>query len=747
MTGDSPVPAPSVRVSTAAVAVLSGGAAGGIVGLTAYLLEVRALGRTAAWLGGLALAACADGLVGALLSSVGHWLLDLAFGAGSSRRAAGALVAWVRGSGGGVGAPADRERSSWLIASLAGGAVAVPLSFLSVRWVATRFHAPEYVAALAIGFTLASLAAAALLTAGVRRALRARPHRGRLARALSFANVLALGCALILAAAVGAWWRARPAIVGAGAEPLVEITVTGALVLVFAVLAAAFAPGWPVRRWPGLIVLGLCVVGLAGLGSLAGPRSLVLSERLLGAAMVAALQGASDVDGDGHGSLFGGRDCAPWDATISPSAREVPANGRDDNCSGGDAARRAPPDPRFGPLPAAWPTRPDFVLVSIDTLRADHVSAYGYSRQTTPHIDRLAARSTTFLTALAPGPRTAASVPSVLTGRSLHRNDLRRTGEGDLALLLPENVLFAEALQEHGYLTQAILSHRLFDPASGWSQGFASWDWSPGEGDANSAITGPLVTQKALLALAARPVDRPYLLWVHYYDPHARYLPHPGFPSFGPDPVSLYDGEILATDTYAGKVIEEALRPPFDRRTVLIVFFDHGEGLGEHCPPGVHHGLFREMLHVPLIVHAPGIEPSRVKEPVGLVDLYPTILNLAGLPPTGTTTGRSLLPAMMAGRGDPERALFHELAWSQPFRARSWVGVTWRGHRELRDLITGSRLVFDLASDPAERNNLGDSGAAWEADIAAALDAFIDTTVAVTPMMQSLVWPGGSAVR
>src|SRR5262249_20325415 len=147
-----------------------------------------------------------------------------------------------------------------------------------------------------------------------------------------------------------------------------------------------------------------------------------------------------------------------------------------------------------------------------------------------------------------------------------------------------------------------------------------------------------------------------FLLWVHFLDPHKQYLVHEGFTKWGSEPRDLYDGEVAFTDYHIGRLLKALEASPARDRTAIVLTADHGEGVGEHG--AYFHGreIWEEIVRVPLLVHVPGLKPRRIKRRVAHVDLAPTILDLAGLPPDPGARGRSLLPEL-AGATLAERPI------------------------------------------------------------------------------------------
>jgi arylsulfatase A-like enzyme len=366
---------------------------------------------------------------------------------------------------------------------------------------------------------------------------------------------------------------------------------------------------------------------------------------------------------------------------------------------------------------APTPASPrDILLVSIDTLRADRVGAYGKPDAGTPVLDGLAARGLRFADAMAPSPITLPSHASLFTGLEPLRHRVRHNG---LHALSAEIETLAEQLASGGFRTGAFVGSVVLAERYGLARGFERY-------------TAPSYRQKSgLLFLGERPADEvnldalawldsigdaPFFLFVHYMEPHApRRPPEPERTRFAGDP---YQAEIAATDRAFGALLEGlGARGRLDE-TLVVVVADHGESRSEHGE--ISHGIFlyQSTLHVPMIAAGPGVMPGRVEPaPVGLVDVAPTLLDAAGLPPAATTDGVSLWPVLTGAAAAPERSLY----------AESFVTRFDYGWSELRAIRRGAEKyvsaprpeLYRLDEDPGELINR----AGEDSDAASALAA------------------------
>jgi arylsulfatase A-like enzyme len=393
-----------------------------------------------------------------------------------------------------------------------------------------------------------------------------------------------------------------------------------------------------------------------------------------------------------------------------------------------------------GEAPPGPAAAPNVLLVSVDTLRADHLSSYGYARPTTPHLDALAARGVLFEAAQSTSSWTLPAHASLLTGRypAFH-------GLEDEGAVLPAGLpTLAERFRELGYATFAVVAHVYVGREFGIDRGFDTFDDSLLEGGTRNPKAEEVV-DRVLEQLDAAG-DRPFFGFVHLFDPHWDYAPpppwntrftDPGYtgpvdgtlrslsPWSGPDrtlpaadlafALALYDGEVAYVDAQIGRLLGAlAARGQLDR-TVVAVTADHGEEFEEHGRLGHGHSLYGEVLRVPLILAGHPRLPAgeRRREPVSLVDVAATLLELAGGAPPAGSQGTSLLAAAEAGRP----------VFAESVRFGLEVRAARRGEQSAIDhRALGWRRFFDLARDPGEQAPLeGDpSGGA----LGAALDEY-----------------------
>ncbi len=295
------------------------------------------------------------------------------------------------------------------------------------------------------------------------------------------------------------------------------------------------------------------------------------------------------------------------------------------------------------------PDKTHFLLITLDTTRADRIGCYGYAAAHTPTLDGLAARGMLFEDAQSIAPLTLPSHATMLTGLFPREHGLRVNGKSKLSDSIPT---LATLLKGHGYRTGAFVSAFVLDKRFGLDRGFDHFDdevevRQRGGNTMEAERPADAVTAKALDWLNAQS-NQPFFCWIHYYDPHEPYFPPPAFRSRHSNP---YDGEIAFMDSEVGKVIEWFKKRGLQDQTLIVVAGDHGEAFGEHGEMGHAAFVHEANLHVPLFVVYPKVVvPGRVKVPVSLVDLFPTILDLFGLPHPDGLKGQSLVGALTGGQ-------------------------------------------------------------------------------------------------
>jgi arylsulfatase A-like enzyme len=403
------------------------------------------------------------------------------------------------------------------------------------------------------------------------------------------------------------------------------------------------------------------------------------------------------------------------------------------------------PKPKAKKSPDGKP--PNVLLISVDTLRPDHLGCYGYERDTSPNIDRLAAEGSLFETMVSSTSWTLPAHCSMFTGLS---DTVHGCVEMNLRLA-DDRVTIAEMLKDAGYQTVGLFSGPAIHPVFGVAQGFdeyidctsfadvtiekissgQSLDGGEIQKASTTDITNPRVLERTTKFLNERRKD-PFFLFVHWWDVHFDYIPpSPYDTQFDPDYegsitgenvfgnpavnpmmdkrdlehiIALYDGEIAWTDMHIGKLMATLDELGLRDNTIVIFTADHGEEFFEHGRKGHRMTLFDEVIRLPLIIRYPGVAPAgeRFTQQARMIDLVPTILDLAGLPPATNVMGQSLAPVF---RG--EELANDTLAISELFSVGRELRTFRRPSRKL--LVNekdGGTAAFNLAQDPGEHSRI-----------------------------------------
>lgn len=440
---------------------------------------------------------------------------------------------------------------------------------------------------------------------------------------------------------------------------------------------------------------------------------------------------ANDLDGDGFGSLLGENDCAPRNRRIRPGTTDVPDDGIDQNCDGRDFSMRdlvVPPGLTMA-VPPAFQQPWNVLLITVDTVRYDHTSFGGYKaasgRDTTPRLAELAARSASFTFAQAPSAGTMASIPAILTSKFFHSGIAldENVRHPMPPRLKPENVTLPELMKTKNYATGAVLSHDYFNDW-GLDQGVDSYDNEIGATHDAWRVSADRVTDRGL-AWIARHSSQRWFMWLHYLDPHSQYALHPGEPSFGRTQMDRYDAELRFTDKHIGRLLDELARLPGGDRTIVVVTSDHGDAFGEHGFDGHAIALFKEVIHVPLIIHVPNNPARIIGGAVSNLDIVPTIAQLCGIDTTGLSfEGKSLVPQIFTGQEEPSRTVFAETNYPAPLRAA--VNESWK---LIYNMKGNFYELYDLKKDPLEKVNLAHRSSEGMAIMKPIMDAWLERVV------------------
>jgi arylsulfatase A-like enzyme/cytochrome c-type biogenesis protein CcmH/NrfG len=389
--------------------------------------------------------------------------------------------------------------------------------------------------------------------------------------------------------------------------------------------------------------------------------------------------------------------------------------------------------------PAA--TLPNVLLITVDTTRADSMGFLGSKRGLTPNLDRLARSSVVFTHAYSQAPFTAPSHATILTGTYPQFHQV-----SDFQVPLAKDLPYAPAiLKAQGYHTAAFVGSIVLDPAQGLSAGYdRAFDYydagfhlgGPGQDRYSSTERrGSDVVAHALAWLKIRDPG-PFFMWVHVYDAHYPYdPPEPFLSRYKSKP---YDGGIAYVDSVMGKLLDELRAHGLFENTLIAVMSDHGEALGDHGEEFHGFFLYDATIRVPLLLKLPEQRSAgkRVENPVGLVDVLPTILQAVGVAVPQDVQGKSLLDLVTESKSKPLPAaglgMAEPSSSDPPLYAETDYGVRAYGWSALRSLRTGKYLfieaprreLYDLSADPNAKHNLAATSKAVAETLQSQLDDF-----------------------
>jgi arylsulfatase A-like enzyme len=429
-----------------------------------------------------------------------------------------------------------------------------------------------------------------------------------------------------------------------------------------------------------------------------------------------------DFDRDGYSQVLGGGDCDDRRADINPGHPEIVGDGVDHNCIGGPLAERDIEDWKreqsaLHQPPDTTARRLNVIYVFIDALRADHLSAYGYNRKTSPNLDKLAANSCLFENAYTPAPNTFEALPKFTQGNywDAHLE------------------AWPEIMARNGY--DALLFPRRIATLSRHVKGMTIVH-SPNAGTFEASIDSAIAT------LGSIEKDRPFCAYLYSTDTHRPYRPHEDF-KYGNSITDLYDGEISYLDFHLGRLIDALEKSGRLDETMIVIMADHGESLGERGVYKHSSQLYNEQTHVPLIIHFPGVAPRSIGDYVSTVDLGPTMLSAVGLDYPKECAGVSLVPLM---RGQPfvHPPIYAEQTTQEvsPFvrpdqnvdpELKKYMIITQDGFKLIYNRDYYNFELYDLKNDSSEIRNLYDRMPDKAADLKTRLGRFIDVLTVSRP--------------
>ena len=425
--------------------------------------------------------------------------------------------------------------------------------------------------------------------------------------------------------------------------------------------------------------------------------------------ILTSLRAATDVDRDGYSSFFSGGDCAPFNRAINPGARDIPGDGIDQNCLGGDAVLPGKETgPRWHAHPPGEGRAKNLIVVTIEAMRADKLAVLGYPSPNTPNLQRLAERSALFKVMYSGSSATPLSLASIWTSTSpSHIKVAKGEKHEGINRSMP---WLPELLQKAGFATAAILGDYLaFDPAQwdmGFNRGFSNYDITTHIDQRGGNFYGFPAAE--MVPKACRWLDslgsRRFFLWTHFVEPHQKYEPHPKGPRFGDSEEQLYASDVWSADYEVGNLIQCLEQRQMMDSTVIVVTGDHGESLGDHGFHGHYASVFEPEVRTLGLIYVPGMGPKTVAVPAVHEDLAPTLLNLLGVREGfDQLRGRNLVPALLGFSVEPttffvELEGFRSLARAVAFLDPPYKMIHTRG--------TLKFALFDVVQDPGEQTDL-----------------------------------------
>ncbi len=348
----------------------------------------------------------------------------------------------------------------------------------------------------------------------------------------------------------------------------------------------------------------------------------------------------------------------------------------------------------------------NIVVITLDTVRADHLHCYGNKNIQTPTIDNLARQGVLFEKAVAQTPLTLPSHASIFTGTNPNVHKVRDTG---WFALQPSSVTLATILQKHGWNTAAFISSSVLKKVFGFNQGFSVYDDQmpeTGKDNGEREATRPAgVTVDHALAWLNAKSSQPFFVWVHFYDAHQPYNPPAEFRRQYPN--NLYDAEIAYDDQQLGRFLDAVGKKSSPDKTLIVLLADHGESLGDHGEYAHGVFLYDSTVRIPWIMVGPGVPAGvRIHQQAREIDVLPTVLDLLGGHASSIVQGTSMVPAFL-GKQVPSTYSYEETLYPK-------INMGWS---ELRGIHTAHWMyvraprpeLYNLDSDPGEINNIIDA--------------------------------------
>lgn len=360
----------------------------------------------------------------------------------------------------------------------------------------------------------------------------------------------------------------------------------------------------------------------------------------------------------------------------------------------------------------------NLLIITLDTMRADRIGAYGYEKARTPHLDNLAKTGILFADCYSPVPVTLPSHCSLFTGVYPLSHRVRDNGT---FILSDAETTLAEILKERDFETYAVVASFVLLAKFGLNQGFSVYDDSLSAGELlhnyYSEITADAVYAKFKRWFTDRR-EKKFFAWVHFYDPHAPYTPPEDYRAGGSGLSDMYDGEVAFADAYVGKIIQDLKDKKELDNTLIIIAGDHGEAFGEHREYGHSVFCYQENLKVPLIFCNSRLFPEafQVEDRVNLIDILPTLLEMYGMAVPASVQGESLVRLLDGKKEKGKRAFYIESMYGK--ESLGWAPLTGIIDGSYKYISLPEPELYDLGKDSQEKNNLYST----RRDVAQALD-------------------------
>jgi arylsulfatase A-like enzyme/Flp pilus assembly protein TadD len=362
--------------------------------------------------------------------------------------------------------------------------------------------------------------------------------------------------------------------------------------------------------------------------------------------------------------------------------------------------------PAYGTADNARAEGMNLLVITLDTMRADRIGAYGYEKADTPHLDDLAKNGVIFTDCYSPVPLTLPAHCSLFTGRYPLGHRVRDNGT---FLLSGTEITLAEMMKNEGYDTYAVIASFVLMAKFGLKQGFSVYDDSLQASELvhnfHSEIAADVVYTKFKNWFDKRREEK-FFAWVHFYDPHLPYSPPEEFIRNRNDPSDLYDGEVAYTDVFVGKIIQDLKNREVLDSTLVIIVGDHGEAFGEHQEYGHSVFCYEENLRVPLVFYCPPLFQggSVVKNRVSLVDIMPTLLEIYRMDKPPALHGKSFSKMLTGGNERGERSVYIESMYGR--ESLGWAPLTGIIDGPYKYISLPEPELYDLSKDSQEKNNL-----------------------------------------